>query len=176
MQFHGKLNEVEVKEATRFIRPKGYGARMTLSYLRLIIYAVIVLAILFESFIRHQHISPQILWTRVLILVIIGGASFYRYRKGSREAVAKLDASLPDSLTLSAEGVRLEGPNGAQGFQPWVSYSGFREGEHVVLLQRKDLGLYNVLPVSALTQTDRGALRGLLTSYLPPVGKPKTGV
>ncbi len=171
MQFQGKLNEVEVKEATRFIRPKGYGARMALSYTRLIIYAVIVVAILFASFVRHAHIPPQVLAIRVGLLLLIGGASYYRYRKGSREAVANLDASLPDSLTLSAEGVRLDGPNGAQGFQPWASYSGFREGVHVVLLQRKEKGLYNVLPISGLGSGERGALRGMLGNYLGPAGK-----
>ena len=45
MQFPGKLNEVEIKEATRFVRPKGYARRMAFSYVRLIAYAVIVLAI-----------------------------------------------------------------------------------------------------------------------------------
>ena len=167
MQFQGKLNEVEVKEATRFIRPKGYGMRMALSYTRLVVYAVIVIGILFASFVRHAHIPPAVLATRVAILLLIGGASYYRYRKGSRAAVANLDASLPDSLTLSAEGVRLSGPNGAQGFQPWVSYSGFRAGEHVVLLQRKEKGLYNVLPISSLGTGERNALRGMLGSYLP---------
>ena len=171
MQFQGKLNEVEVKEATRFIRPKGYGARMALSYTRLIIYAVIVVAILFSSFVRHAHIPPQVLAIRVGLLLLIGGASYYRYRKGSREAVANLDASLPDSLTLSAEGVRLDGPNGAQGFQPWASYAGFREGEHVVLLQRREKGLYNVLPISGLGTGERGTLRGMLGNYLGPAGK-----
>ncbi len=171
MQFQGKLNEVEVKEATRFVRPKGYGRRMALSYLRLIIYAALVVAILYETFVRHAHIPPALLISRILILVLIAGASYYRYRKGSREAVATLDASLPDTLMLSSEGVRLEGPNGAHGFQPWGSYSGFREGEHVVLLQRKERGLYNVLPISALGGGEREALRGMLASYLPATGK-----
>ena len=171
MLFQGKLNEVEVKEATRFIRPKGYGMRMALSYTRLLIYAVVVLVILFESFVRHQHIPPQVLGVRVLFLVIILGVSYYRYRKGSRDAVATLDASLPDTLTLSSEGVRLDGPNGAQGFQPWLSYSGFREGEHVVVLNRKDKGLYNVLPISTLPAGQREVLRGMLSGYLPAVEK-----
>ncbi len=171
MQFRGKLNEVEVKEATRFIRPKGYGARMALSYLRLIVYAGIVVAILFLSLVRHANIPPQVLYTRIGILVLLGGLSFYRYRRGSREAVAKLDASLPNSLTLAAEGVSLDGPNGAQGFQPWISYNGYQEGEHVVVLERKEKGLYNVLPVSSLGTNEREALRGMLASYLPKTGK-----
>ncbi len=171
MQFPGKLNEIEVKEATRFVRPKGYGRRMALSYLRLIIYAALVIAILFETFVRHAHVPPALLYSRILILVLIGGASYYRYRKGSREAVANLDASLPDALTLSPQGVRLEGPNGAQGFQPWVNYTGFREGEHVILLQRKEKGLYNVLPISNLGGGERENLWSMLGSYLPTVGK-----
>ena len=105
------------------------------------------------------------------MLVVIGGASFFRYRKGTREAVANLDASLPDSLTLAAEGVRLDGPNGAQSFQPWMTYAGYREGDHVVVLRRKEKGLYNVLPVSGLSQGEREALRGMLTSYLPAAAK-----
>ncbi len=174
MQFPGKLNEAEVKEATRYVRPKGYGVRMALSYLRLIVYAIIVIAILFETFVRHAHIAPQLLISRILILVLIGGVSFYRYRKGTRDAVATLDASLPDQLTLSSEGVRLEGPNGAQGFQPWGSYRAFREGDHVVLLHRKEKGLYNVIPVSSLDTGARAGLRGLLTGYLPVEGPTRT--
>jgi hypothetical protein len=171
MQFAGKLNEVEVKEATRFVRPKGYTTRMALSYLRLIVYAVIVIGILFLTFVRHAHIPPAVLLTRVFILVLIGGVSFYRYRKGTRDAVATLDASLPDQLTITAEGVRLEGPNGAQGFQPWGSYRGFREGVHVILLHRREQGLYNVIPISALDTITRASLRGMLTGYLPEEGK-----
>ena len=171
MHFHGKLNEAEVKEATRFIRPKGYVARMALSYLRFILYAALVLGILFASFVRHANIPPQVIATRIVLLVVIGGASFFRYRKGTREAVANLDASLPDSLTLAAEGVRLDGPNGAQSFQPWMTYAGYREGDHVVVLRRKEKGLYNVLPVSGLSQGEREALRGMLTSYLPAAAK-----
>ena len=171
MHFHGRLNETEVKEATRLIRPKGYRARMALSYIRLILYAVIVLGILYASFVRHANIPPQVIAVRILLLIVIGGVSFFRYRKGTREAVANLDASLPDALTIAAEGVRLDGPNGAQGFQPWISYAGYREGEHVVVLRRKEKGLYNVLPVSGLGQSEREALRGMLTSYLPPAAR-----
>ena len=171
MQFSGKLNEAEVKEATRFVRPKGYARRQALTYVRLGIYAAIVLWILFATFVRHEHIRPSIIVTRVVFLVLIGVFAYLRYRRGSREAVANLDATLPDRLTLTAEGVRLEGPNGAEGFQPWASYMGYREGEHVVVLQRRELGLYNVVPVSALGAPEREQLKGLLGSYLSPVAK-----
>ena len=171
MQFLGKLNEIEVKEAARFVRPKGYSARMAVSYIRLVVYAVIVLGILYASLVQHAHIPPAVVAARVGILLLLGGFSFYRYRKGSKEAVANLDASLPDTLELSAEGVKLEGPNGAQGFQPWGSYAGFREGEHVLLLQRKEKGLYNVVPTSALGTAGREVLRGMVSNYLPEVKK-----
>ena len=171
MQFHGKLTEVEIKEATRFVQPKGYARRVALSYIRLIVYAVIVLAIVYASVVQHARIPPQLIAIRVAILLVIGGFSYFRYRKGTREAVETLDASLPDSLALSAEGVRMDGPNGAQGFQPWVNYTGWREGEHVVLLQRKEKGLYNVLPVSGLGGAEREGLRGLLAEYLPKLAK-----
>lgn len=171
MQFSGKLNEVEVKEATRFVRPKGYKARMLVTYFRLIVYAIIVIAVLYASFVRHAHIPPEVIAIRLVFLVVIAGFAYVRYRKGSREAVAKLDATLPDTLQLDATGVQLDGPNGAKGFQPWGSYTGFREGQHVMLLQRKEAGMYNVLPISAMGEGERGALRGLLTSYLPALGK-----
>ncbi len=176
MQFPGKLSEAEIKEASRFIRPRGYALRMVLSYFRLILYSAVVLVILFQSFVRHQPIAPQVVIIRVLILVVIGGFSFYRYRKGTREAVATLDASLPDVLTLAASGVQLDGPNGAHGFQPWVNYAGFREGEHIVLLQRKHKGLYNVVPISALDSSEREGLRGLLSNHLEPLAKAKASL
>ncbi len=171
MQFHGKLNEVEIKEATRFVRPKGYATRMAFSYIRLIAYAVIVIGIVYASVVQHARIPPQLIAIRVVILLVIGGFSYFRYRKGTREAVESLDASLPDALTLSAEGVRMDGPNGAQGFQPWLNYTGWREGEHVVLLRRKEKGLYNVLPVSGMGTAEREGLRGLLSGFLPKVVK-----
>jgi hypothetical protein len=167
MDFSGKLNEVEVKEATRFIRPKGYQSRMTLNYLRLVIYAGIVVFFLFESFVLHKHVPPEVIAVRLVFLVLIIG---FVYCKGSRQAVANLDASLPDTLSLSSEGVRLNGPNGAQSFQPWVSYKGYREGKHVVVLDRKENSLYNVLPISGLQEGDRQNLRGLLQNYLPAPG------
>ena len=67
--------------------------------------------------------------------------------------------------------MRLQGPNGAQGFQPWSSYNGYRWGEHVVLLARKEGNLYNVLPISALGEGERQALRGMLSGYLPGAGR-----
>ncbi len=170
MDFSGKLNEVEVKEATRFIRPKGYQTRLILTYARLVVYAGVVFYVLFESFARHQRVPESVIVTRILLLVVLLGFFYFRYRKGSRQAVANLDASLPDTLSLSAEGVRLNGPNGAQGFQPWMSYKGYREGKHVVILDRKEQGLYNVLPISGLQEGDRHSLRGLLQNYLPAQG------
>ena len=121
--------------------------------------------------VQQSKNQTQLIAIRVAVLLIIGGFSYFRYRKGTREAVEALDASLPDALFLSAEGVRMDGPNGARGFQPWVNYTGWREGEHVVLLQRKEKGLYNVLPVSALGAAEREGLRGLLTGYLPKLAK-----
>jgi hypothetical protein len=171
MQFQGKLNEVEVKEASKFIRPKGYKARMTVTYLRLAVYAGIVLFIVFESFFRHMHIPPVVIAVRVALLAFIVWLAWSRYQKGARETVARLDAGLPDTLELTADGVQLKGPNGAQGFQPWVSYSGFREGQHVVLLQRTEKDFYNVVPIAALGEAERSALRGLLTSHLPVLTK-----
>lgn len=167
MEFPGKLNAVEIKEATRFVRPKGYNARMAFSYVRMIVYAAIVVFVLFESFYRHAHIPRSVIVTRIVILLIIIGVFYYRYRRGTRQAVANLDATLPDTLSLSTEGVRLNGPNGAQGFQPWASYTGFREGQHVVLLDRKEKGLYNVIAISALDPGQRQQLVGLLQSHLP---------
>ncbi|RRA48308.1 hypothetical protein [Acidipila sp. EB88] len=173
MQFQGKLNEAEVREATRFIRPRGYGARMALSYTRLVVYALIVVFILYQSFVRHQHIPPVVLGVRLVILVVIGGAAYVRYRKGSREAVASLDASLPDTLRLSPEGIHLDGPNGAHSFQPWLAYKSFREGEHVVVLARVEKGMFNVLPLTSLGTPERETLRGMLQNWLPAPPKTK---
>lgn len=167
MQFQGRLNEVEVKEALRLTRDKGYRRRMVLNNIRLVIYAVIAAAVLWASLVQHARVPPQILWTRIAVLFLLAGFSVYRYRKGSRDAVAALDASLPDTLMLASEGVRHHGPNGAEGFQPWSSYTGFREGQSVVLLQRREKGLFSVVPVSALNAAEREALRALLRSSLP---------
>ncbi len=172
MQFHGKLNEAEVREATRLIRPKGYAWHLALTNIRLVIYAVIVVAILWASITNHTKIPPAVLAIRVALLVVIGGFSVVRFRKNNREAVTALDASLPDRLDLSPEGVRHHGPNGAEGFQPWTSYTGFREGQHVVVLRRREKNLFSVLPISGLSEGERGNLRGLLQQSLPAIGKP----
>ncbi len=172
MQFHGKLNQAEVKEATRLIRPKGYAWRLALTNIRLVIYVVIVVAIVWASIAHHTRIPPQVIVIRIALLVVIGGFSVFRYRKSSREAVLALDASLPDTIDLSPVGVRHHGPNGAEGFQPWTSYTGFREGRHVVLLRRKEKNLFSVLPVSGLSDGERGNLRGMLQQFLPVLGKP----
>ena len=172
MRFHGKLNEAEVKEATRLIRPKGYTWRVALTYIRLIVYAAIVIAIVWASIVQHARIPPAVIAIRVALLVVIGGFSIYRFRKSSREAVLALDASLPDTLELSPAGVRHHGPNGAEGFQPWTSYTGFREGQHVVLLRRKEKNLFSVLPVSGLSDGERSNLRGLLQQSLTLLEKP----
>ncbi len=172
MQFHGKLNEAEVKEATRLIRPKGYAWRLALTNIRLVVYAVIVIAIVWASIAHHARIPPAVIAIRIALLVVIGGFSIYRYRKSSREAVLALDSSLPDRLDLSPTGVRHHGPNGAEGFQPWTSYTGFREGQHVVVLRRREKNLFSVIPISGLSDGERGDLRGLLQQCLPAIVKP----
>ena len=78
---------------------------------------------------------------------------------------------MPDSLTLSGEGVRSRGPNGAEGFQPWTSYTEFREGEHVMVLRRKEKTLFSVLPITQMSEGERSALRGLLGNALPQAGR-----
>lgn len=167
MDFRGKLNEAEIKEAAKLVRPRGYNARMGFSAVRLVIYAGIVLFILYASVVQHRHIPPAVIITRVFILLLILGLFYFRYQRGTRQAIAQLDAGLPDTLTLEAEGVRLHGPNGAEGYQPWTSYQGFRAGQHVVLLDRREKGLYNVLAVSNLGPAERQQLLGLLGSHLP---------
>ncbi len=171
MQFQGRLNEAEVREATRFVRPKGYETRMMWTYTRLALYALVVLWILFASVIKHQHIPRAVLYTRIAILLIIGGLAYYRYNRGTREAVATLDASLPDLLLLESAGVRMRGPGTAEGFQPWSSYTGFRQGEHVILLQRQEAGLYQVLPISSMSPDERAKLRGMLEGYIPALSR-----
>ena len=171
MQFDGKLNEAELREATRFVRPKSYSRRMAGMYVRIAVYALIVAWVLFQTFVRHAHIPTSIVVSRILILVLIIGFFFFRYRKNTRESVVRLDSSLPDTLALSAEGVRVEGPNGAQSFQPWASYTGFREGQHIVLLRRRESDLYNVLAISSRGDAEREMLRGLLRAHLPETRK-----
>lgn len=169
MQFAGKLNETELREATRMIRPKGHGRRMALSYARLVIYVGIVVALLVASFVQHRHIPPQLIAVRVAVLALVAVVVVLRVRRSSRDALRRIDASLPDTVQLGPEGVRLDGPMGAHSFQPWSSYTGFREGQHIVVLQRTEQDLFTVLPVSALSPAERTSLRGLLQGSLPGI-------
>jgi hypothetical protein len=40
----------------------------------------------------------------------------------------KLNATLPEGITLADDGVQLEGPSGAKLLNPWSAFTGWREG------------------------------------------------
>lgn len=84
---------------------------------------------------------------------------------------SQLNATLPDYLNLTADGVKIDGPNGASAFLPWRTFKGWREGRTVVLIDLSQGKNVVILPVAQLSESERLSIRQLLESHIPGVGR-----
>jgi hypothetical protein len=80
---------------------------------------------------------------------------------------SQLNATLPDHLNLTTDGVKIDGPNGASAFLPWRTFKGWREGRRVVLIDLSQGNSVVILPVAQLSEIERLSIRQYLQSHIP---------
>jgi|SRR5256885_2237424 hypothetical protein len=100
------------------------------------------------------------------VVVAIFGWALYSTKRERAKGFAALDTSLPDWIAVANDGIHLEGPGGATGFQPWNNYTAWREGKQVALLYTVRKGEITALPLTDVSPPERQVIRGMLESHL----------
>ena len=171
MQFIGKLTEADLSDVRSLTRSKMFWLKLLLmnwygTALTLIVVWATISGLL-------GYTTPN--WPAVALLwAAIAGIVFwvvYRTKRAQARELTQLNATLPDQVILTNEGVKFDGPNGATSFQPWRNFKGWREGRRVVLVDQCEGNVSVVLPVAQLSEIERLPIQQFLQSHIPPVGR-----
>jgi hypothetical protein len=81
--------------------------------------------------------------------------------------LAKLNATLPDQINFTNDGVKLNGHDGASAFLPWRHFKGWREGKRVILVEAVEGTGVVILPVAQYSEIERQPIRQFLQSSIP---------
>lgn len=170
MEFAAKLDEADLNDVRRLARPKNYWLKFVLAnwyataLVLLVAYATIV-AIIGQT--RPNWNALGLVW------LVLGGLIWWsslRVKRKRTRHLKQLNASLPDQISLTKDGVNLSGPNGATGFFPWSNFKGWREGQRVILLDHAQGSQAVILPVAGMSENERQSVRDLMRSHVPVRG------
>lgn len=156
VQFTNKLNKADLDEVRKLTHPD--------KYLTFCLQIGIVLPLLWRAISRYLH-GTSSKWESISIVCAFAVISLlvrYGLRRARALELAQLNATRPDQISLSHEGVKYDGPNGVTLFLPWKRFKGWSEGRRVVLVERSEGNWYVVLPVAQLAENERIPIRQLL--------------
>lgn len=165
MRVAGKLTEADLKEVRKMVRSKWYWLKFALvNWYGLALICIVLwatLAALNGGINKPNWQAIGLMWA---IIAAIVWWSMYRVRSAMSRELAKLNATLPDAITVASDGFKFEGPDGASAFQPWRSFKSMREGQRVVLVDRPGGAGFVILPVAEMPESERQSLRSMLQS------------
>jgi hypothetical protein len=171
MQFTGKLTEDDLKGVGKMTRSKLYWVRLIVANW----YGTALLLIVVWATISGMlgQIKPN--WQAVgLIWAVVAGLALWTYYRTKRvwaRQLRDLNATLPDQVSFTNDGVKWDGPNWATGFLPWRNFKGWREGRRVVLVDQCNGNRAVMLPVAQLSELEREPIRQFLNTHIPPAGQ-----
>jgi hypothetical protein len=170
MQFQGKITEADLNEVRKMTVSKMYWPKLLLANW----YGVaLILALIWAT------ISGLFGWTNpnwrfmAIWWAVLGGIVLwvvYSTKRTMAREFSQLNATLPDHLNLTTDGVKIDGPNGASAFLPWRTFKGWREGRRVVLIDQSQGNSVVILPVAQLSEIERLSIRQYLQSHIPTIG------
>jgi hypothetical protein len=171
MQFTGKLTEADLRDIGKITRTKIYWVKLVAANW----YGTALLLIVVWGTIAGilGQITPN--WRAIgTIWVVVVGLflwATYRTKRAWARQLRQLNATLPDQVSITNDGVKLDGPNGATGFLPWRNFKGWREGRRVVLVDQSEGNRAVMLPVAELSEIEREPIRQFLQSHIAPVNQ-----
>jgi Na+/melibiose symporter-like transporter len=171
MQFTGKLTKADLSEVRKMTRSRMYWLKLLAAnwygtLLILVVTWVTISGLLGQTKPNWQAIA--IIWAVVAAIILL---AVYRTKRAHARELTQLNSSLPDQISLTKEGVKLDGPNGATGFLPWRNFKGWREGRQVVLVDQGQNNRFVILPVSRLSEIERQTIRQFLQSHISPASQ-----
>ena len=113
------------------------------------------------------HTTPNwraigVIWAVIVAITIW---TFISVRRERGNDLAKLNATLPETVTLGADGPTWR-VSGAQVTLQWTDVKGWRERGRVISLDGPAAPLI-ILPLANLSEPERQALRSVLRSVIP---------
>ena len=114
-------------------------------------------------------------WRAVAIIWAVDAAlglwAVYSTRRARGRQLTQLNATLPGRVSLTNDGVKWDGPDGATGFLPWRNFKGWREGRRVLLVDQCQGNRAVMLPVVQLSEIERLPIRQFSQTHMAPVSK-----
>ena len=168
MRFSGKIDELDLKELQRMLRPKWYWPKFALQNW----YGLAIVCVILWATVAAVLEGKNTNWSGLGLLWLIVGAFVawvvYRTKTSMSSEFARLNVNLPDWVDLTSGGIKLDGPDGEYAFQPWMSFVTWREGRRLILLnQTRDRGVL-VLPIANLSDVQKEQIRQLLQANISP--------
>lgn len=168
MQFTRKLTEADMRDVRKMTRAKTYWLTMSLWGAAMVYMTVrgwtVTANILARAPSEWQMATAVWGGTAAVILY----ALYNQSRTRSRQLV-QMNATRPDEMELTNEGLKCDGPNGATAMVPWRNFKGWKEGRQVMLVERTEGNRFFILPVAQLSEMERMTIRQFLQSHIPPV-------
>ena len=169
MEFSGKLTKEDLDDLAVWLRPK----RDWLSFVLETWHgAAIVVAIVWGTILGFLgRTSPNWL-AMALIWVVIAGIVIWtvqRVRRDRQQDLHRLNATLPDKVQLTGEGIRWAPPNGGQAVLRWSELGGWRERRRLVAIDDDSGTAAVIFSVADMAEFERQRLRDFLRSQVPPL-------
>jgi hypothetical protein len=171
MQFAGKLTDADLTDVRKLTRSKMYWVRLVVANwygtaLLLIVTWATISGLLGQ--IKPNWRAVAMIWAAIAGLVLF---TVFRTRRARARQLTQLDATQPNQISFTTDGVKWDGPNGATGFLPWRNFKGWREGRRVVLVDQREGNRAVILPVAQFSEIERLPIRQFLQSHIPPVSQ-----
>jgi hypothetical protein len=169
MQFTGKLTEADLNDVRKLTLSKMYWPKLLLAnWYGIALLLTVVWATIAGSLgkIKPNWNAVAVIWAVVVGIVLW---AIYSTKRARARELTQLNATLADNITLTNDGVKWEGPNGATGFLPWRNFKGWRERGRVVLIDQCEGNRFVMLPISQLSEIERLPVRQFLQSHIPPI-------
>jgi len=168
MQFTGKVTEADLNDVRKMTLSKMYWPKLLLANW----YGTALILMLVWATIAGLlgQINPN--WRALAVIWGVVGAivlwAVYRTKRAQARELTQLNATLADNISLTNDGVKWDGPNGATGFLPWRNFKGWRERGRVVLVDQCEGNRFVILPIAQLSEIERLPVRQFLQSHIPP--------
>lgn len=167
MEFTGKLTEEDLSEVQKLGRSRMYWPKVLAKNWYATALLLLILWATIAGVVGHNKVNWHAIGIVWLVLAGLFVWTFYRVKRSRARALARLDAALPNQITLTGDGVKMDNTNGATSFMPWNTFKGFREGQRVFLLDQTKANSSVVLPTVRLSENERRSLRDFLRSRVP---------
>jgi len=169
MQFTGKLTEADLNDVRKMTLSWTYWPKLMLANWYGIGLIVAIIWATISALLGHTEPNWPALGLIWLVIVGIVLWAVYSTKRTQAKELTQLNATLPDHLNFTNDGMKFDGPDGASAFLPWRSFKGWREGRRVMLVDQCEGNRVVILPVAQLSEIERQPIRQFLKACIPPL-------